>query len=570
MFRGFGEGPTIEELTRIGTNIKVSGRFLETLSCNSFCVEDHFLLQHIGNASFKKNEEELIKLFLISLEQINSQNTVAIGEQQVKSYIETFFYHNRDDDYLENVLGFFYLLRKEKLSISKLLTVFNRVNLYLSTNIISNSAYPRRQVIEYLHTLQKAFNIEQQIVTEVFTEHFLEDVTDGIASLLEKNAEIVFIKDLVKNLDEQNSDIQQVSTAAEEITSSIDETAVSASNVSEQTRLSVEKAEQGHKIISQALDEIIQTGATFEQIVTRFEQLQSYIATIENVVSLINGIADQTNLLALNASIEAARAGEHGKGFSVVASEVRKLAEHTVESLLEVNENVHNLNTFSSSVSELIHSTSSIINHATLEARESLPLLEDIRNTIVKINGGTNETASIIEEQAASIDEVSQRMSNVAVLTEEIRSLGEETSKVIYELSQSINKFRLEMVDNHNIHLSTKALLNLSKSDHILWKWRIYNLFIGHENISEQEVSSHHDCRLGKWYFAPDIQQRFSNKEAFQKLDEPHGIVHESAKLAVREYKQGNIEQAERHLETINSASAKVLNYLNKLSDEIL
>ncbi len=327
----------------------------------------------------------------------------------------------------------------------------------------------------------------------------------------------------------------------------------------------MDHAVKGKNAIEHALTEIFKTEETFTTIVDSFTELQKRVNDIEHVVTLINQIADQTNLLALNASIEAARAGEHGKGFAVVAQEVRKLAEGTVSALSEVSTNVHHLKSYSNDVSKSITETTSIIKEATVEAKESLPLLNAIVSAIEGINIDVTNTAAISQEQAAAIDEVSARMIEISSLQDDIRDYSHNTSSDIHLLGKEINRFRNDIITNNNVQLSSIALLQLSKADHILWKWRIYNMFLGLEHVLPHDVSSHKDCRLGKWYTAKRTIERFGHLQDYRDLDTYHARVHESAKLAAEAHEAGNIHKAEGHLEEVNQASERVLYFINNL-----
>ena len=337
------------------------------------------------------------------------------------------------------------------------------------------------------------------------------------------------------------------------------------SRISEKTTESVDHAVQGKNAIEHALSEIFKTEETFTSIVESFSELQKRVNDIEHVVTLINQIADQTNLLALNASIEAARAGEHGKGFAVVAQEVRKLAEGTVSALSEVTTNVHHLKSYSNDVSNSITGTTEIIKEATVEAKESLPLLNAIVSAIEDINLDVTNTAAISQEQAAAIDEVSTRMIEISSLQDDIREYSHNTSSDIHLLGKEINRFRNDIIANNNVQLSSIALLQLSKADHILWKWRIYNMFLGLENVEPSDVSSHKECRLGKWYSSPRSVERFGHLQDYRELDAYHIRVHESAKLAAEAHKAGQIQQAEIHLKEVDQASKQVLYFINNL-----
>ena len=126
---------------------------------------------------------------------------------------------------------------------------------------------------------------------------------------------------------------------------------------------------------------------------------------IGEVVDLIRSIAEQTNLLALNATIEAARAGEAGRGFAVVASEVKALADQTAKATEEISQQIVQIQT---------------------TARASVSAIEEIGATIRTIDEITGTVAAAVEEQSASTSEIARNVSHAAHATGEVdRDIGE-------------------------------------------------------------------------------------------------------------------------------------------------
>ncbi|OEC01354.1 chemoreceptor protein [Lysinibacillus sphaericus] len=564
MFSSIRPKAELEELLKRGTNLSATGRFNKTLAFNHFNQQDEENLKTLFY-KLKDITPSMNAIFKNYLNEISPSSQQTISEENISRYLTQFFLATRDDEYVDETVKFFNLFRKNQYEPGKLIVVFNQFAFYITTYILHNFGLKPYKAFEYMKSFQSAVNVDQELLVEVLTERIIENVVAEISSLMDVNAKIMYMKDLVFSLDKQNEEIQSSTAATEEIAASINEVARMSSHISEKTTESVDHAVKGKNAIEHALSEIFKTEETFTTIVESFTELQKRVNDIEHVVTLINQIADQTNLLALNASIEAARAGEHGKGFAVVAQEVRKLAEGTVSALSEVSTNVHHLKSYSNDVSHSITETTTIIKEATIEAKQSLPLLNAIVAAIEGINLDVTNTAAISQEQAAAIDEVSARMIEISGHQDDIRDYSYNTSSDIHLLGQEINRFRNDIIANNNVQLSSIALLQLSKADHILWKWRIYNMFLGLEEVQPSDVSSHTECRLGKWYSAPRTVERFGHLQDYGELDAYHLQVHKSAKLAAEAYQEGNIQKADGHLKEVDEASKRVLFYINNL-----
>lgn len=564
MFASFRPKANVQDLFKRGTDLQVSGRFKETLAFNNFTSSTQLHLRELCD-KLQHAQPSIQQIFTEYLAEISPTGTNRIEMKYVERYLDMFFLHERDGEYVEKTVKFFNMFRERGYEAGKVIVVFNQFAFYVTTHLLHNFGYKPNTAFELLQSFQAAVNVDQQLLIEAQDERLMEKVVGEISSLMDVNARIMYMKDLVFSLDRQSEELQSSTAATEQIAASINEVARSSSRISEKTTESLDNATTGKNAIEHALTEIFKTEETFSSIVLSFAELQKRVNDIENVVTLINQIADQTNLLALNASIEAARAGEHGKGFAVVAQEVRKLAEGTVSALSEVSSNVQHLKSYSNDVSHSITNTTAIIKDATDEARESLPLLNAIVDAFEDISFDVTNTAAISEQQAAAIDEVSQRMVEISDLQEDIRQYGQDTSRDIHLMGKEINRFRLDLIEQNNIQLSSIALLQLSKADHILWKWRVYNMFLGLEDIDPSTVTSHHDCRLGKWYGLPRTKKRFAGTKEYIDMEPYHIEVHQCAKQAVEAFNRGDIATAEGHLACLDTASKQVLHYIEQL-----
>lgn len=234
--------------------------------------------------------------------------------------------------------------------------------------------------------------------------------------------------------------------------------------VKEDLELAVKKISSGYenlKNTSKSLNNILNE---FSFVKEKGFKLQNRARDVNNIVDTVEKISDKTNLLALNASIEASRAGEYGQGFTVVAIEIRKLAENSKEAVKSINEN---LETFIEEINEFVkeienqyfilekeNETLSDVateNYKTVTSMESISnliieLIDELNNeskALNKISSNIESLAAIAEENSASSEEVS---ANITTYTNEIKKMIEninEFKKVSEQFKKELEKYTI-------------------------------------------------------------------------------------------------------------------------------
>ncbi|MBF4990631.1 methyl-accepting chemotaxis protein [Methylophilus sp. QUAN] len=207
-----------------------------------------------------------------------------------------------------------------------------------------------------------------------------------------------------------------LSERTEEQASSLEETASSMEQIATNVKNNAENAKLAHGMTDQANDIATKGGEVFGKVVATMSEITESSARIEEIISVIDGIAFQTNILALNAAVEAARAGEQGRGFAVVASEVRNLAQRSASAAKEIKvlindsaEKVANGSQFveqaSGTMEELvsvISKFSQLIGEITVASVEQSSGIEQINLAVSQMDEVTQQNAALVEEAAAA------------------------------------------------------------------------------------------------------------------------------------------------------------------------
>ena len=211
-------------------------------------------------------------------------------------------------------------------------------------------------------------------------------------------------------------------------------------------------------------DKIKTTLVNSNKLSQNINELSDKSKVIGDIVSTITAISRKTNLLALNASIEAARAGEAGKGFTVVAEEIRQLAEETDEStenigniikemqvsikdtevhMTESNELIHETSESSASVSDYFKLIEQKVQDAVDQVNEFTVDLKSMENDKNIVNHAMEEISSVSQQYAASTQEINATVEEQSANMEEINAMAYNLEQISLQLNEEIDKFNI-------------------------------------------------------------------------------------------------------------------------------
>lgn len=229
----------------------------------------------------------------------------------------------------------------------------------------------------------------------------------------------------------QADEITNTSSAVEEMAASMTQVSRNAEASADSVRRALELAEHGDKSVRDTSEAMARIDSAVQQTADKMRLLGVRSSEISEIIDLIDDIASQTNLLALNAAIEAAHAGEAGLGFSVVADEIRKLAERSARATRDVGNLIKSIQGETSEALTAMELGMKEVRGGSYLASQASRALQDISEAV-------RQSSELIEEISAASEEQARVTSNVAGAMQTISSITLETSAGAHETAQTI------------------------------------------------------------------------------------------------------------------------------------
>lgn len=291
-------------------------------------------------------------------------------------------------------------------------------------------------LVEQQQEIQENARINAEIATSSM------DVADSVSAASQQL--VTQIDRSAAGSQRQSTRITETATAMTEMNATAIEIARNANDASTVAIQAKDNAAEGHTAVSTLLQSIGRVNIITDNLKQSMGELSKQAQDIGKIIEVINDIADQTNLLALNAAIEAARAGEAGRGFAVVADEVRKLAEKTMQATGEVasvitgiqNGTKTNIQNVDDAVGA-IHESSQLSQEAGNKLREIVQMVDDTAMQIQSI-------ATAAEQQSSTSEEINQALG-------EIEHISDETSAIMLEAHKAVESLTEQATTLHKL-----------------------------------------------------------------------------------------------------------------------
>lgn len=276
----------------------------------------------------------------------------------------------------------------------------------------------------------------------------IREVSEAVASAASQITSTS--QEMAAGAEQQSSQVGEVTSAVEEMTATVMEMAQNASKAAEAAGEAQRAAQGGQQAVEQMALGMGRIGQVVWEAAGRVEKLGDSSGRIGEVVSTITEIADQTNLLALNAAIEAARAGEAGRGFAVVADEVRRLAERTMDATREIEGMIRRVQDEVKGVIEVMGEVRGSVEEGDKLAGSVREAFGRIAGQVEVVRDMIGQIATAAEEESKAVEEVSRNMEGIAGVAYESAKNAQDLAKAAEDLSALTVRLR-DLVDRFKV-----------------------------------------------------------------------------------------------------------------------
>ncbi|MBW5448302.1 HAMP domain-containing protein [Cohnella sp. CFH 77786] len=221
---------------------------------------------------------------------------------------------------------------------------------------------------------------------------------------------------------------QEITAVMQETQDGLNQIAATTTGVSDAAQTTRVRAEEGSELLRANSEEIAQVEIAFRSLQETVRGLSHKSEQVREVIGYISEVSNQTNLLALNAAIEAARAGEHGRGFAVVAGEIRKLADQTQQSAVQIGDTLEAMSGDIEKAATMFEQSAGQVFTTVAGMKNAEETFREIVGSVSRLSGSFLEVAASVEQMTAGSASVVQSIQDIARITEETASFTEQVS----------------------------------------------------------------------------------------------------------------------------------------------